>query len=94
MGFQWDERKSAANEAKHGVSFLQAVDIFRTIRLEVIDDRRDFGEVRIAALGASAGVLLRVIYTYRDGDIRIVSAWRASKRDRKIWEAARKDRAS
>lgn len=87
MGFQWDEAKSAANEAKHGISFLQAAQIFRGLILKTQDTRRDYGETRYVALGAFDGVVLRVVFTERDGDIRIISAWRASKHDRKTYQS-------
>lgn len=87
MGFQWDEAKSAANEAKHGISFLQAAQIFRGLILKTEDTRRDYGETRYVALGAFDGVVLRVVFTERDGDIRIISAWRASKHDRKTYQS-------
>ncbi len=41
MGFQWDATKSAANEAKHGLSFLQAAQIFRGTILRTRDTRKD-----------------------------------------------------
>jgi uncharacterized protein len=83
MGFQWDEEKSAANAVKHGISFLQAAQIFRGRLLTRPDDRKDYGEQRFIALGAFDGVVLRVVFTERDGDIRLISAWRAGKHDRK-----------
>ena len=96
MGFQWDPEKDAGNEAKHGVSFLQAAQIFRGPILKTEDVRRDYGERRQIALGLFDGVVLRVVFTERDGDIRIISAWRASKRDRETYleKAARALRRS
>ena len=85
MGFQWDPEKDAGNEAKHGVSFLQAAQIFRGPILKTEDVRRDYGERRQIALGLFDGVVLRVVFTERGGDIRIISAWRASRRDREIY---------
>jgi uncharacterized protein len=85
MGFQWDAAKDAANEAKHGVSFLQAAQIFRRVFLRTEDVRRDYGERRFIALGMFDETILRVVFTERDGDIRIISAWRASSNDRKTY---------
>jgi uncharacterized DUF497 family protein len=45
MGFQWDEAKSKANEAKHGLSFLQAAQIFRGFVVLTVDQRREYGEI-------------------------------------------------
>lgn len=86
MGFQWDEAKSAANETKHGISFLQAAQIFRGSLLKRPDDRKDYGEQRFIALGVFDGEVLRVVFTERGGDIRLISAWRAGKHDRKRYQ--------
>ena len=86
MGFQWDEAKSRSNEAKHGVSFLQAAQIFRGPILKAPDVRRDYGEPRWLALGAFDVIVLRVVFTERGDDIRIISAWRASSRDSKTYQ--------
>ena len=85
MGFQWDSDKSAANEVKHGLSFLQAAQIFRGPILKRPDDSCDYGEERFIALGAYDGEVLRVVFTERDGDIRIISAWKAGRHDRKTY---------
>ena len=87
MGFQWGTEKSASNEAKHGISFLQAAQIFRCPILKTQDARRDDGEPRFIALGGFDGKMLRVVFTERDGDIRGRSAWRAGKNDRKKYQS-------
>jgi uncharacterized protein len=86
MGVQWDAAKAASNETKHGVSFLQAAQIFRNPILKRLDDRKDYGEQRLIALGAYDGEVLRVVFTERDGDIRIISAWKAGKHDRERYQ--------
>ncbi|WP_244471640.1 BrnT family toxin [Methylobacterium sp. ARG-1] len=53
------------------------------------DTRRDYGERRFICLGLYDGVVLRVVYVQRDGDIRIISAWKASRHDRKVYAEAR-----
>jgi uncharacterized protein len=87
MGFQWDDDKSTANEAKHGISFLQAAQIFRGPVLKAPDTRRDYGELRFIALGAFDGEVLRVVFTEREGDIRLISAWRAGRHDREKYKS-------
>lgn len=56
------------------------------------DERRDYGERRLVALGASGDQGLRVVSTLRDGDIRIISAWKARRDEREIYAKARGDR--
>lgn len=86
MGFQWDPVKSAANEAKHGISFDQAAQIFRARTLKRVDARRDYREERFVALGVYDGEVLCVVFTERDGDIRLISARKASRHERKAYE--------
>jgi uncharacterized protein len=86
MGFQWDEAKSATNEAKHGISFLQAAQIFRSPVLKRPDNRREYGEQRFVALGTYDGEVLCVVFTERDGDIRLISARKARKDERKRYQ--------
>lgn len=93
MGFQWDPAKSAANEAKHGLSFADAVAIFSEQVLVVEDTRYDYGEPRWNALGQSDGIFLHVTYTERDGDIRLISARKASRDEREKYEQFQKARA-
>jgi uncharacterized DUF497 family protein len=90
MGFQWDAGKSAANETKHGLSFLQAAQIFRRPIVKTEDTRRDYGERRFIALGEFDNEVLRVVFTERDGDIRIISAWKAGANDRETYFNARR----
>lgn len=92
IGFQWDVAKALANERKHAVSFDEAASIFRGFILSRADGRREYGEPRWIGLGLdSNGVVLNVVYTLRDEEIRIISAWKASKDERKNYEEAVKD---
>jgi uncharacterized DUF497 family protein len=94
MGFQWDEAKSAANAAKHGVTFLQAAQVFRGPVLRKRDTRRDYGEERFIALGIFDGVVLSVVFTEREGDLRIISAWRAGRHEREAYDRHRRGSSS
>ncbi|HEX4766301.1 MAG TPA: BrnT family toxin [Lichenihabitans sp.] len=92
MGFQRDAKKDALNRTKHLVGFRQAVEIFRGFRLIREDVHRDYGERRLIALGEYDNEILQVVYTLRDGDIRIISAWKAGRRDRQVYATARSGR--
>lgn len=93
MKFEWDEAKAHANERKHVVSFEEAAAVFREFHIDRLDHRRDYGEARFVALGIdSNGVVLNVVYTVRGENIRIISAWKASKHDREAYAKARTDR--
>jgi hypothetical protein len=93
MKFEWDLAKALANERKHGVSFDEAAAIFRGFCLQRADARRNYGEPRFITLGLdSNGVVLSVVCTWRGDDIRIISAWKASKHERETYNQARPDR--
>lgn len=86
LEFEWDESKARANWEKHKVSFATAAATFLIERLERIDDREDYGEVRWIALGSVDGTVYRIVYTWRgERLIRIVSAQKASKDEREIY---------
>jgi hypothetical protein len=87
MEFEWDEAKAAANKLKHGVGFRDAALVFDGPIIERPDDRRDYGERRLVALGVSAGLVLRVVFTRRAARIRIISAWRASSHEARSYRA-------
>lgn len=81
--FEWDDAKNELNIAKHGVGFATAVRIFDGPVFTSIDRRFDYGEVRENSLGMVDGVLcLAVTHTDRHGVRRLISARRASRRER------------
>jgi uncharacterized DUF497 family protein len=91
--FSWDPKKSEANLAARGFDFEFAALIFEQVTLERTDDRRDYGERRVAAIGLAQGLHLTVAYTDRSesgGEIerRIISARRSNRRERKAYREA------
>ena len=77
--FEWDERKSRENEAKHGVGFAIARYAFTDPqRVIAVDTRHSVGEPRYFCFGAVLGGMLTVRFTYRFDVIRIFGAgyWR------------------
>jgi uncharacterized DUF497 family protein len=64
MEFEWDYAKNPANIEKHGIDFDDAIEIFKGPILTQVDTRKDYGEVRILAIGIAAGVELLVVYTH------------------------------
>ena len=83
MDFEWGSFKNQRNIEKHGIDFTDAVRIFERPTLTVVDNRRNYGEKRIVAMGTVEDVILYVVYTVRDGIWRIISARRANRRERK-----------
>ena len=86
MEFEWDEAKAARNLARHGVDFLDAIEVFRDpFRLELEDDRADFGEFRLKTVGMVGGTVTVVIFTPRDKTTRIISARKAEPYERRAY---------
>jgi uncharacterized DUF497 family protein len=87
MEFDWHDAKSEKNYDERGFGFDFAAQIFFGRVLTQIDDRQDYGEVRVRAIGEVEGLVLVVIYTDRD-DVRwIISARLANKKERALWHA-------
>jgi len=90
MSFQWDPGKAQSNLEKHNVDFADAVGVFEDEWALTIQEQDVHGEQRFVTLGMDfLGRLLVVVYTYQDDDIRLISARRATKRQRRIYERKR-----
>jgi uncharacterized protein len=86
MQFEWDENKNRQNFKKHGISFEEAKEIFLGIIFTSIDDRFDYGEIREISIGTIQGVVIvTVTHTERKGIIRIISARKATPKERKAY---------
>jgi uncharacterized DUF497 family protein len=83
---EWDEPKRRRNLAKHAVDFIDAAEIFFGPTAETQDRRRDYGEARFQTLGRVRERVLYVVYTWRNGRRRIISARRASSDEVTIYE--------
>lgn len=84
MELEWDENKNWQNQQKHGISFEEAQEIFQGIYFTTIDDRSDYDEIREIGIGTIRGtIIVTVIYTDRNGKIRLISARKATPKERK-----------
>lgn len=83
--FEWDDEKSEANWRDRGFDFAYAALIFDGPTLEWDDDRIDYGERRIQAIGRVEKDILVVVYTWRGIVRRIISARRANRRERDVY---------
>ena len=88
MEFEWDRQKAAANLVKHKVSFEDAAAVFGDpLGRIVADPRHSAEEERFVLLGRSQGMgLLAVMYVERGEAIRIISARRATRGERRDYE--------
>jgi len=86
MEYTWDPKKNRRNIVHHGIAFEDAVRIFEGPTLERVDDRFEYGEVRVYAIGIVNGIEITVIYTdVSQAERRIISAWRAERHEREAY---------
>ena len=83
----WDPDKARENLKKHGVRFSDAEMVLFDPSALTREDIASEGEQRFVTVGMDAlGRILIVVYTYRDEDIRLISARSATKRERMQYE--------
>ena len=86
MRYIWDREKNRSNVARHGIAFEDAQRIFEGPTVEKIDDRFDYGETRVYAVGLVNGLEITAVYTDENDDKRrIISAWRSEPHERRYY---------
>ena len=75
MEFEWDENKSEKNRLKHHITFEEAKVIFSIQHHTVISPYTK--ELRLIAIGSLKNRIMAVVFTPRNGKIRVISARRA-----------------
>lgn len=86
--FEWDAAKAAANLRKHRVDFQEAATVLEdALSTTFPDETHSSDERRFVTIGTSGrGRLLVVAHTERNDTIRIISARRATRREREFYE--------
>jgi uncharacterized protein len=89
MRYSWDKKKNRRNLDLHGIAFEDAIRIFEGPTVERLDDRFDYGEDRVYAIGVVNGREITVIYADRkNNQRRIISAWRSEPHERRrYWQS-------
>ena len=88
MEFEWDLRKAAANQRKHGVSFKEAATVFGDfLSTRATDPAHSAGENRYITVGLSnLGRLLIIAHADREDRIRIISARTLTGKEKRAYE--------
>lgn len=86
MEFEWDETKRRVNLVKHGIDFLRAATLFdgRPITTEV-SVRND--EHRWKTTGVTGQKYITMVWTWREGKVRIISARSARHAEKRAYRA-------
>lgn len=86
--FEWDEKKRQTNLEKHGLDFVDAIKIFDDPdRIELESVRNS--EKRYQTIGSAHDVTILLVYTCRSEKKRIISARKASKKERDVYKSMR-----
>ena len=88
MDFDWHDEKLDQTRAEPGFGFDFAALVFLGRTLARIDDRKDYGELRVNVIGEIDGDLYHVTYTDRGAIRWIISARRANRKERTLWHAS------
>ncbi|MEE8621157.1 MAG: BrnT family toxin [Syntrophobacteria bacterium] len=87
MKITWDPAKAESNFRKHKIRFSDAEAVLFDPMVLTIEDETTESEQRFVSVGADAlNRVVVVVYTYRGEDIRLISARRATRRERKAYE--------
>lgn len=86
VGFEWDLAKNETNKTKHGINFNEAVSIFAGQLLERSALHLPSNEERVIATGKLGNRYVTVIYTWRAGVRRLISARKARDNEREAYE--------
>lgn len=88
MVFRWDARKAAANKKKHGIDFYEAATVLDdTLSTTFPDTNHSTVESRFLTIGVSNRQRLLVVAHSEEGEkVRIISARRATRHERRFYE--------
>ena len=81
MRIEFDPAKDEANQAKHGVSLLMAVELDWEAALVWVDERFEYSEMRLIALAPDTEILYYVAFVDRGEARRVISLRRANRRE-------------
>jgi len=88
LRFEWDSKKAQSNRRRHGITFEEASTIFGDpLSITIHDPAHSIGEDRFITIGTSVNdKLIVVVHTDRNDIIRIISARKATKNERRQYE--------
>jgi uncharacterized DUF497 family protein len=89
LQIEFDPAKDAVNIRVHGVSLTQAETLLQGFTVQRRDERFDYGEIRIIAIGDLGGLEFVCVYTLRGEAIRPISLRRADRKERIVCQEAK-----
>ena len=87
LQFEWDSKKAEANNVKHGVSFEEAITVFADPLARIFEDpEHSETERREIIIGHSNKQNLILVSFVEDDRVRLISARKATRTERKDYE--------
>ncbi|MNI32694.1 hypothetical protein D3C73_866150 [compost metagenome] len=89
MLIAYDEQKRAETLEHRGLDFADAGEVLFSDEplLEVLDDRKEYGEQRWQTMGPFRGDIVMIVWTFRDGAHRIISMRKCNDREKGKYHA-------
>lgn len=84
MHFSWDEKKRESNLKDHSLDFVDAEKVFGGPTFTYEDDRFRYEEQRFVTLGFLGGVVVSIVHTETEDEIRIISFRKATTNEEVI----------
>jgi len=81
----YDPAKNERNVRERGLSFERAAEFDFVAAVTVEDKRRDYGEIRYRSLGLIDDEVHALVFTFRDGSLRVISLRRANRKERRFY---------
>ena len=86
VSFQWDPLKARANLEKHGIDFADVVGAFEDPRARTMPDPHPTEDRFVTVALDSLVRVLVIVWTQRDDEIRLISARKATRHERRQYE--------
>lgn len=87
MEISYDPKKRAKTLAERGLDFDDAVHVFAGPTIDLLDDRKDYGEVRWVTYGLLGERMVALVWTPRgEGGRHIISMRKANEREKKAYQ--------
>jgi hypothetical protein len=84
MRFSWDDKKRESNLADHGLDFVDAEKVFEGPTFTYEDDLFNYEEQRFVTLGFLSGVVMSIVHTETEDEIRVISFRKATTNEEVI----------
>ncbi len=85
MHYTWDEAKRLSNLHKHGLDFADAAQVFAGPLVLFEDQRHDYGEQRMIAIGLLDVLVVLIVHVESDEHIRIISMRKADNDETNLY---------